>query len=401
VLLWLLVELYLRLIRRVALTRVLPETAAIAGFLALYALATLLWAPGYLRLVRLLAGPYGEFLYVPFWQLLVRGPGALLTVFALLAFAALRRNCRHPRLTDVFAVGALACLLAGSAQQKGFSYHFYPSLSLGTLLLGLVALDSGTVPRTWISSVYRVIAVSTVATVILVECVRAGAAAIRPTRDLEQKNMEQLVPVVRARAAGEAIYVMSYNISSAYPLINYAGARSASRFAQLWILASAYMDQLRGSLPLRYHTTSQMTPSERFMNQAVLEDLREQQPRLLIILEHGRDLPINGFRRLDYVAYFSRDPRIKHVLEGYQLVTELDGYLIYERVTDGAERTGPPPGVRAGTRDVVQGPRVGSVPARIRDPAFRLALLAFAVIAIIAAVTEKTRAAAQIAPRSM
>jgi hypothetical protein len=44
---------------------------------------------------------------------------------------------------------------------------------------------------------------------------------------------------------------------------------------------------------------------------------------------------------------------------------------------------------------------VGSVPARIRDPAFRLALLAFAVIAIIAAVTEKTRAAAQIAPRSM
>lgn len=395
-LLWVAVEAYLRLTRRVARARVLPETLAVAGFLVLYTVATLLWAPGYLRLARLLAGPYAQFLYVPFWQLLVRGPGALLTVFAVLAFAALRGHVRHRALPGVFAVGAIACLLAGAAQQKGFSYHFYPSLALAMVMLGMVALDCDELMRSWIASVYRVIAVSVVVTVFLVACVKDAAATIRPTRDLEQRNMERLVPVVRARAAGEGVYVMSYNISSAYPLINYAGARSASRFAQLWILASAYMDQLKSSRPLRFHTPAEMTPSERYMNQAVFEDLQNQRPKLLIVLDHARDLPINGFRRLDYVGYFSRDPRIHRLLQQYELVSELEGYLVYERMMDGAARMGPPPTIRAGTRDVVQGPRVGSVPARIRDPGFRLALLVFLVCAIAASFVEKARASAPI-----
>jgi hypothetical protein len=400
VVLWIAVEACLRVSRRVRPARLLPETVALAGFLLLYAVAILLWAPGYIRLARLLAGPYARFLYVPFWELLIRGPGALLTVFALLASVSLQRYARHRELLGVLTLGALACLVAGAAQQKGFSYHFYPSIALSTMVLGVAVLGSHDSVRNWVSSVYRVIALSVVATVVLGAGVKAAVSIVRPPRDLEQRNMERLVPVVRARAGGETVYVMSYNISSAYPLINYAGARSASRFAQLWILASAYMDQLKGSHPLRYHTPSEMSPSERFLNQAVLEDLQEQRPKLLIVLQHARDLPINGFRRLDYVAYFSRDPRIHRIFEKYQFVTELEGYLVYERMKVGAPRTGPPPTVRAGTRDVVQGPRVGSVPARIRDPAFQFSLLTFVIIAIFAALAERARAPVRVAPGS-
>jgi len=400
VVLWIVVEAYIRLSHRVGRARVLPETVAVAGVLLLYSVAILLWAPGYLRLVRLLAGPYARFLYVPFWELLIRGPGALLTVFAVLASVSLQRYVRRAALLRVFTLGALACLVAGAAQQKGFSYHFYPAIALSTLVLGVAVLESRDSVRNWVSSVYRVIALSVVATVVLVACVNAAVSTVRPPRDLEQRNMEQLVPVVRTRARGEGVYVMSYNISSAYPLLNYAGARSASRFAQLWILASAYMDQLKGTQPLRYHTPSEMSPSERFLNRAVLEDLQDQRPKLLIVLQHARDLPINGFRRLDYVAYFGRDPRIKRIFEDYQLVTELEGYVVYERVTAGAQRTAPPPTVHAGTQDVVQGPRVGSVPARIRDPAFQFALAAFVVIAIVAGLTEKANASVRVGPRS-
>jgi hypothetical protein len=156
------------------------------------------------------------------------------------------------------------------------------------------------------------------------------------------------------------------------------------------------MDQLKGSHPLRFHTPAEMTPSERYLNQAVFEDLQNQRPKLLIVLDHARDLPINGFRRLDYVGYFSREPRIQRLLGQYELVTELEGYLVYQRMTDGAERTGPPPTIRAGTRDIVQAPRVGSVPARIRDPGFRLALLVFLVCAIAASFVEKARTSAPI-----
>jgi hypothetical protein len=399
VLVWLAVEGYLRLTRRVSWGTVLPETATIAVALALYTGAIIVWAPGYLQLVRLLAGPYTRFLYVSFWQLLVTGPGALLTLFAILAFAALRRYARHPEIPGVFALGALVCLVAGAAQQKEFSYHFYPSIALATLVLGTIVWDRRESLRNWVGRLYRVIVVSVLVTVVVVVCVRNAASTIRPPRDPEQEQMERLLPVVRARATGEGVYVMSYNISSAYPMINYAGAHSASRFAQLWILAAAYMDQLRGSRPLRYHAPDEMSPSERYLNQAVLEDLRNQRPKLLIILQHARDLPANGLRRLDYVAYFSRDPRTASMLQRYQSVADLGDFVIYERIADGMTRTGRPPSVQPGTRDIVQARQTGGaygVHARVNDPAFLLPLLVFVISAIFASISESSRGSAQV-----
>jgi hypothetical protein len=248
--------------------------------------------------------------------------------------------------------------------------------------------------------VYRVIAVSLLATAIIVVCVRNAASTVRPVRDSEQEQMERLLPVVRARAVGEGVHVMSYNISSAYPLINYAGAHSASRFPQLWILAAAYMDQLKSSRPLRYRAPGEMSPSERYLNQAVFEDLRDQRPKLLVVLQHARDLPANGFRRLDYVAYFSRDPRIASMLDRYQLVADLGDFVVYERIADGMARSGPSPGVQPGTRDIVPARQAGGVPVRIGDPGFLLALFAFVVSAILASMAEKARVAAQAAPES-
>ena len=400
VLLWLAVEGYVRLTGRVPWGKLLPETFMILGFLSLYTLAVVIWSPGYLQIAWRFAGTYTEFLYVPFWQLMVRGPGALLTLFTVLAFAAARRHARHPELLDAFALASVVCLVAGAAQQKGFSYHFYPSRALSLVVLGILVFDCGLPARDWVGRVYRVITISLLATVGVVGCVRSAAAALRPVLDLEQQHMQELLPLVRARAAGQPIYVMSYNISSAYPLINYAGAHSASRFPQLWMFPAVYMEQLKSSRPLRYHSPDQMSSTERYLNQAVFEDLRDHRPKLLIILQHARDLPKNGFRRLNYVAYFSRDPRIARILERYQLVTGLGGYLIYERLPGGAERTGPPPRVQPGILDVAQGPNVGSVPAPIRDPGFRLALLVFVVGVIFASLTERGRAAAEVAPDS-
>ena len=391
VLLWLAMEGYLRLGRRVRPGAVLPETAAIAVFLALHMVAILLWAPGYVGLVRLFAGPYTRFLHVPFWELLVRGPGALLALFSLLAFLALGRRAGRPELPVVFAIGALACLVAGAAQQKGFSYHFYPAIALATLLLGTLAWDRGAWLRSWVLRLYRVVAVSVLATVVVVVCVRNASAAIRPERDAEQELMERVLPAVASRGVGERVFVMSYNISSAYPLINYAGSRSASRFPQLWILGSAYIDQLRSNRPLRYHEPAEMGPSERYLNQAVFEDLRDQRPRLLVVLQHARDLPANGFRRLDYVAYFSRDARIAGILDRYQQVADVGDFVVYELVPEGAVRTGPPPSVRPGTLDILQPRQAGTVPVRSGHAGFLLALCAFLVSAVVAAIAERPR----------
>lgn len=399
-LLWVAIEAYLRLRRRISPIAITPEAGALAGFLVLYGVATVVWVPEFIGLVRLFAGAYSQFLYDPLWHLLVTGRGALLTVFALLAFAALRRHTRHPELLDVFAVSALASLVAAAAQRKGFSYHLYPAFALGMVLLGLVGWDARQSARSRIRSVYLVISVSVVATVILVACARNVAAAMRLNRGWEEVQLERLISAVRPRAQGQGVYVMSYHIGSGYPLINYSDARSASRFPQLWILGASYLEQLKGSYPLRYRAPEEMSPTERYLNQAVLEDLRDQRPKVLLVLEPARDLRINGWRRLDYIAYFSRDPAIAAILQQYQLVADLQGYLVYERVGDGMERIGPPPTVQPPSRDIVQGPNIGSVPAPIRHPGFQLALLVFVVSVVFASIAERARKSDQVAPES-
>jgi hypothetical protein len=389
VLLWLSSEAYLRLSRRVAPRVGTPETWTIAGFLALYAAVMVVWAPEYFYLVRLFAGPYTRFLYDPFWHLLLTGPGAQLTLLALIAFAALRRHARHPELFDVFTLGALVSLVAGAAQQKDLRYHFYPSFALAIMLLGLVARDTRESLGNRVRTVYRVLAVSVLATAVVVVCARNAASLLRLNRDLGQQQLERLLPVVRAHATGQSVYVMSYHIGSAYPLINYSGARSASRFPQLWVFPAAYMDQLQGSRPLRYHDPSEMSPSERYLNEAVFEDLRDQRPKVLVILQPARDLPMNGFRRLDYVAYFGRDPRIASLFDRYQLVANLGDYAVYERIPEGEARAQSPPTVRPATHDIVLAGAAGGARAEVRDPWPLVTLLAFVISTFLAFRAER------------
>jgi hypothetical protein len=310
------------------------------------------------------------------------GRGALLPLFALLTYAALRRHTRHPALLDVFAIGTLASLVASAAQLKDLRYHFYPSFALALVVLALAAWDMRATPRDWVSRVYRILTVSVLATAVLAIGAQNLSAAMGWSRDLSKQQLERLLPVVRARAAGQSVYVMSYHIGSAYPLINYSGARSASRFAQLWVLPAAYIEQHQGSGPLRYRAPAEMSPSEQFLNQAVFEDLRDQRPRLLLILRNARDLPINGFRRLDYVAYFGRDPRIARQLERYQLVADLGDYLVYQRVSEGQAKAESPPAIQPATRDIVPARPAGGVPVRFLDTGYLLGLFAFVITAV-------------------
>ena len=97
-LLWLGAEIWLRSDRTRRFDRPHPETVLIIGLLAAYGLSIILLTPEYLGLVRLLAGPYNRFLYEEMIPLLVTGPGALLALFALLAWLALRTEARHGAL---------------------------------------------------------------------------------------------------------------------------------------------------------------------------------------------------------------------------------------------------------------------------------------------------------------
>jgi hypothetical protein len=180
-----------------------------------------------------------------------------------------------------------------------------------------------------------------------------------PAGRTEEARLGDLVAAVRRHTPpGGSLYGMSYSIEAGFPLVNYSGARWASRFPHLWIIEAVYHDQLYAPAPLRFHAAEAMGPAERYLNDAVRQDLVRHQPDLLMVLRHGRDVQHNSLRRLDYLGYFSRDPRIGAELERYRFVEEVGEYRLYARA-DSAEQPGTPPKSERGRYDVA-GPEGGT-----------------------------------------
>jgi hypothetical protein len=388
--LWLAIEVYLWRRGGAGGRRLRPECLTIGAVLVLYALLVVLLTPQYFRLVVMLGPLYGRFLYDSFFHLLATGPGAALVWISLLAYVALRDRARHAELWATLAIAVLASFLGGALQQKGLRYHFLPSFSLALVLLGLAAVDVKLPLRSGVQRLYRLVAVSLALTAMLVVSVENLSQVLHFQPSPEERASRELVRAVREEARGGSIFVFSYHIGSSYPLINYSGVRSASRFPQLWILAAAYRDQLEGKEPLRYHDPRSMSAGERYLNESVLADLRSNEPEVLLALRNARDLPENSYRRLDYLAYFGRDPRFRTFFSQYERVADIGEYAVYRRLGAGEARTGPPPAPERATLDVMRSDRQ-DLQLRVRDPAFLLRVLAFACVLAMVAYAGRAR----------
>jgi hypothetical protein len=339
-----------------------------------------------------LGGTFTSYLRSSPLYLLLLAPGAVLTAFAALAVIATRGAGQNSRARELLAVAMLGSFLAAVAQQKDLRYHFYPSFALATLVLGLVAGQPAS--RASVSvRFYTRIAKCAVAAVALVVLAGAALDALGGSAAERRRRAEfgELLEAVQSRARGEPIGVLSYHMGSAFPLVNYARVVLASRFACLWILPATYWDALTTAGPIRYHAPAEMRPAERLLNQAVGEDLPGTRPRLLLILRPFPDETPYGFRRLNYVAYFGRDPRLSEFFSGYQLVAAQGQYDLYERVDPGMTRTGLPPSVVV---TPLEGARARSprLPAVV-DPELTAGAVIFIALAIGSAVRRLGRSA--------
>ena len=337
VVLWLALELWLAASRR-TWPKLRPETGWVAVVLVVYALAVFGLTPEYLKVVRRLGGPYLSFLRNSPIMTLLFGEGARLPLVTLLAYVALRKRCPRPSLITGLAVAVLGLLIVGTVQGKGWSYHFYPASAIAVILLGLM-VATVTRPLTSLAPrVYGVVSYGLVAA-ILVGSTTMGAWKLLDSQGPEVEpypGFWELAELVRNRAEGETVLVLSYNMRSAWPLIPYAGAESALRFPSLWLFWVLYADQLQQPQPLTYRPAGTEPPVERYFKDAVLSDMELGKPWLLVVLGSARDVPENAARRLDYLAYFSQEPRFARELASYRYVTTLGQHDVYERTSEAA-----------------------------------------------------------------
>jgi len=368
---------------RVRARRLSPEAAGTASFLALYVAAVALLTPEYFRLAMLLGPAYGGYLRDPFYHVLLTAPGTTICYLGALTCAALLARARHPALWAVLLVALIASFVAGAAQQKGWTYHFYPPVVFAFLVLGLAVLNAQRPLLRPVQRVYAAVAFASLWTGVFA-ATWLGIVRVShrdPVRERERTQLDELVAAVRRRApSGGSLYVFSYTIGSSFPLVNYSGMRWASRFPHLWIIEAAYQDQLQGTDSLRYRSRDAMDPPERYLNDAVAEDLARYRPDVLLVLWHARDTQRNGLRRLDYLGYFRRDPRIAGVLGDYRFAEEVGQYRLYIR---GEAPEGAPPISEPGRYDIIRVDLQGTQ-ALVADRPFLLSVLIFLVLLSLA-----------------
>ena len=208
--------------------------------------------------------------------------------------------------------------------------------------------------------------------------IAGGSPADRRAR----ADLKGLAGFVLTHADGRPVGVLSYHIAGAFPLVNYAGVRLASRFPHLWLLPASYADSLDTGGALVYHAPAEMNPAERYLWDSVREDLTESKPNLILVLRPARDIPRNGLRRLHYIEYFGRDPDLAALFRRYQLVAQRGEYEVYERVGDRARRVGAAPSAAPGTLDVLR-PQLREVRIQILEPAFLVGMAVFAGVWVL------------------
>jgi len=370
--------------------RLTPEFGGVLLFLVGYATTVILVTPEFLAMAGALGPLYLRYLQAPFYSLFVLAPGALLVVVALLAAAVMRPSSRNPLLWALLATEVVACFLAGVAQQKGLRYHFYPAFALAFVLLGLVAIDAPGIAPSLSRRLYGRVAGVLTATIVLVVL---GAAIVdvaggSPADRRARAQLEDLAGFVRAHAGERPVAVLSYHIAAAFPLVNYAGVSLASRFPHLWLFPASYWDALEADGPLVYHPVAQMRPPERYLWDAVHEDLLQAQPGLILVLRPARDVARNGLRRLNYIRYFERDPALATLFSRYQLLATKGEYDVYARLPDGAARTAPPPSSAPGRLDVLH-TQLSEVRLDIVDHEFVAGVLVFWLVWIISLVVNR------------
>jgi hypothetical protein len=388
-LLWITIEAYLW--RRAAQRRIGPEALATAIVVALYGVVVI-GATSYVPVVAVLGPAYATFMNASPDHALVLNPAAPLVLFSLAAWVALRRSPAGAVPCGLLASAIAAAYAAGVLQHKGFRYHYYPAFALAMVLVGWLSFTGGPQPR-GSARLYARITPLLAATIILVVCGNAAyeAMGLNVQHRREVRGLAELVETVQSRGQGRPVGVLSYSVNGAFPLLNELGAVSALRLPSLWPLAAAYWDSLRTGGALRYRVVREMPPAELYLWDAVREDLTRSPPGVLLVLSAGQDVPANGLRRLNYVAYFARDPDLRRLFGEYQLVDVSGEYLVYEHLTAGATRAGPPPSLAPLPR---LAPRLGlgDFTLQMVDSSVRAGVLVFVLLWIGAAVWSGLRA---------
>jgi hypothetical protein len=303
---------------------------------AVYLVVVLLATPGYFEVAFPLALD-GYWIYQRPLRALLRGRDLAVLALGLLAMLQLRRHERLRELGEVWFVASAGFYAMSLLQGTGWRYTLIPfqGVSVPLLVLALVSLLRGlwTVAAAPSGMVSRcagaVLALLMLLAVLaaqpgLVHTLRSGAVWRSGQTD---GPVRVLNTVIDNRAGGSSVYFMTPVLRGPFPTMIYSRAEWASRFSCLWLLPSILRARAGDSAVPARLTPERVDVMERYLIDAVVEDLERHQPELIFV-DRRRKQPGYGGFEFDLLEYFRRDPGFERVWSRYGVVGDIPPYTV-------------------------------------------------------------------------
>ena len=327
---WLAIEAYLAAACRGWRPWSRPEALAVAAVGLAYAVAVAAITPEYLPLMGW-AGPVysasGRSSFSASWD----EPGTVVTVVALLGFMALRPRGDGRERLELILVADLGFLAIALLQNKGYTYHFYPPLALGVLLVGLLAVGSPGPPALRPGVALVMMRGTLLALVLSIAVARVNESLGWRGRPGESDTtLGRMIRVVEDHAGGGAVFTFSPAVGASFPMITYGGVEWASRHPALWFLPAYHPEGFDDNRGIAHRPPRAMGETERFLFDSVVDELLASRPTLLFVDETEQPRAFNG-RRFRYLDYYSLDPRFAEFLRDYETLTRVDDFRVYRR----------------------------------------------------------------------
>lgn len=227
----------------------------------------------------------------------VLNPPVFAVLPAVLLYAILRSMGTAGRRADAFAIAAIGFLIVYVVQSKGWRYQLLPATATAYLTAAALVVEMSRERARGQTARLLSLAGGGALAIPLIMLVAGGAYS----NPIEQR----LLPAVEKYAAHGTIYAFTSRVSVGFPLVNEAGVRWASRFPTQWILPGA-LRHLAQPQTLDAHREDHLRLLEHYVAGAVIEDLEESPPDLVIV---DKDRDYYGNLAFDSLTYFGRYPR--------------------------------------------------------------------------------------------
>lgn len=345
-LLWLTLECYILYQQKTWRTLIRAENVIIVITSCVYLCLIAIFTPEYVTKVLPLISKMYYLAYLNPWKIVLLNYGVFFYVICSIFYCLSRTTSTNQLLLDLCQLSATVFLVIYLYQHVAWDYHIIPPVLMCCLLSTILIYEqinkliSLPISAHWTKKFDDIIYIVINAGMFIT--LPFSVFYIGTTQSLAMYHdnyNQQLINFIIQHDSNQPVYFFSDNMD-AYIVVDKSHTTCGSRFSSLWILNSIINLQNK---PTSLQQQKMLALQKYFIRAAVVEDLNHYHPSLLFFVLNNRDLisyqtvqnkwPKSQGLSINYMDFFSVDPRFKAIMKNYSALGIMGNYQVYKHNT--------------------------------------------------------------------